>query len=117
MIVGIGVDILKVSRVSKKLAKRILSNEEFRIWMSRKENVEFLAGRFALKEAFFKAVGTGVREYSFKDISFLVNDLGKPYIEENEKIRDVKRQYGFEKIHLALSHDGGMVIAFVVLEK
>ncbi len=117
MIVGIGTDVVKISRISENLAKRILSKEEFEIWELRKKKLEFLAGRFALKEAFFKALGSGVRCYSFRDLSFLPDKMGKPLLKENEKLKRMMRDYGFEKVHASLSHDGGMAVAFVILER
>lgn len=117
MIVGIGTDVVKISRVSERLAKRILSKEELEVWELRRRNLEFVAGRFALKEAFFKALGTGIRRYSFKDLSFLADDFGRPQLHENEKLHNMKEKYGFEKVHSTLSHDGNVAIAFVILER
>ncbi len=116
MIVGLGVDIVKVSRVEEKLADRILSNREQEIWMKNKRR-DFLAGRFALKEAFFKAVGTGIRNYNLKDISFIPDALGALHIEENDVVTCLKKEYDFDRVHSTLSHDGGIGVAVVILEK
>ena len=116
MIVGLGLDIVEVSRVSERLATRILSKEEYELWQKRGDK-DFLAGRFALKEAFFKALGTGIRNYKLKDISFVPDSLGKLHVEKNEVIEEIEKKYGFEDIHVTLSHDGGMSAAVVIFEK
>jgi holo-[acyl-carrier-protein] synthase len=116
MIVGLGLDIVEVSRVSGKLATRILSKEEYELWQKR-GNKDFLAGRFALKEAFFKALGTGIRNYELKDVSFVPDSLGKLHVEENEVIKEIKKKYEFEYIHATLSHDGGIAAAVVIFER
>ena len=79
MIKGIGIDILEISRVDEKLAKRIFSEAEMKLWQKR-QTKEFLAGRFALKEAFFKALGTGIRDVELSDLSFVPDDLGEKTI-------------------------------------
>lgn len=87
MIKGIGLDIVEIDRIKKamnrteKFQKRILSERELTIFeeLSEKRKYEFLAGRFAAKEAFSKANGTGIREgCEFHQIEILNNELGKP---------------------------------------
>lgn len=89
MIKGIGLDIVEIDRIRKlhekspTFANRILSNNEKLLMenYSFSRQVEFLAGRFAAKEAFSKAAGTGIGiTYSFKDIEILKEDSGKPYL-------------------------------------
>ncbi len=115
MIKGIGIDILEISRVDEKLAQRIFSEEEMKIWQKRK-NQSFLAGRFALKEAFFKALGTGIRDVELSSISFIPDDLGSLHLFENEEVNSLKKKYGFDFVHSSLSHDNGMVVAVVIIE-
>ncbi len=117
MIVGLGVDVVEISRVNDKLAMKILSAHEQKLWEKRKNKKEFLAGRFALKEAFFKALGTGIRYYKFKDISFIPNSLGKITLEENDVLKEIRKRYEFENIHASLSHDGGVAMAVVIIER
>ena len=89
MIKGIGLDIIEIERVEKAMARtdkfkdRILSEREIALFttysMSRK--VEFLAGRFAAKEAFSKALGTGIgTDCKLHDIEILRGDAGKPVL-------------------------------------
>lgn len=87
MIKGIGLDIVEMDRIKKamnrteKFQRRILSKRELEIFstLSEKRKCEFLAGRFAAKEAFSKANGTGIREgCEFDQIEILNNKLGQP---------------------------------------
>ncbi|MED3662977.1 holo-ACP synthase [Ureibacillus sp. FSL K6-8385] len=89
MIKGIGLDIVEIERIrklihqSEKFHKRILSEREQKIFhqLSDKRKCEFLAGRFAAKEAFSKANGTGIREgCEFHQIEILNDELGKPVL-------------------------------------
>lgn len=109
MIVGIGIDIVEVSRIGERLAERILGPREKEIFSSRGRKVEFLAGRFALKEAFFKALRTGLNGHSFTDVEFL-EEKGKPVVL-------LRKDFGlFNFVHASLSHDE-FVVAIVILEK
>ena len=108
MIVGVGVDVVRIGRMERRLAERVLTDlemEEFR------GNLEYLAGRFALKEAFFKALGTGLSGYSFKDVSFVRGNKGEPRLVLH---RDFEVVFNFA--HVSLSHDF-VAVALVVLEK
>ena len=86
MIYGIGTDILAVERISSlhqkygdALARRVLSPSEYQQSAGCSDMVRLIAKRFAIKEAFAKAVGTGVREpVSLRHISVVHDDLGKP---------------------------------------
>lgn len=89
MIKGIGLDIVEINRISKimnrsdKLQHRILTKRELLIFeqLSTSRKIEFLAGRFAAKEAYSKANGTGIREgCEFHQIEIINNELGKPEI-------------------------------------
>ncbi len=110
MITGVGIDVVEIGRVSGKLAKRILTDREYREYEARNHSREYLAGRFALKEAFFKAVGTGLKGNSFEDIEFLRGNSGEP------KLRILKDfDVPFKFAHVSLSHDL-VAVAIVVLE-
>ncbi len=111
LIVGVGVDVLRIDRVDLKLSKKILTDWELKEFESRKNKKEYLAGRFALKEAFFKAMGTGIDGNSFKDIEFTTGDNGKPQMGVYKDFPIV-----FNFAHLSLSHDL-VAVALVVLER
>lgn len=102
MIRGIGVDILNINRIDFKIAKKILSKEELEIFDSienEKLKREYLSVRFAVKEALFKADNS---YFNYDKISVLNDETGKPFL---------KNINGF----VSISHDNGMVCAFVVL--
>lgn len=89
MITGIGLDVIELDRIAKldqrtdKFRKRILTINELEVYYKRSatRRIEFLAGRFAGKEAFAKAMGTGIgAECSFIDIEIRSNALGKPEV-------------------------------------
>lgn len=116
MIAGIGMDIVEISRIrammekQKRFAERILTEEERRFFMTLSGNrqAEFLAGRFAAKEAFSKAYGTGIgRELSFQDIEIGTEPLGKPLILKPFT----------EGVHLSITHSSEYAAAQVVIEK
>ncbi len=111
LIVGVGVDVLRIERVDLKLSRKILTAPEMKEFESRKNKMEYLAGRFALKEAFFKALGTGIDGNSFKDVEFITGNNGKPQIAIYKDFPVV-----FNFVHVSLSHDF-VVVALVVLEK
>jgi holo-[acyl-carrier protein] synthase len=94
MITGIGLDVTEIEKIqtihsrTTKFVERILTLNEIKKFSSLSEHrqIEFLAGRFAAKEAFAKALGTGIgKECSFQDIEILANELGKPILHFNEQ--------------------------------
>ena len=94
MIKGIGLDVTEIERItiahqrSSKLKERILTPRELDRFekLNDKRQLEFLAGRFAAKEAFAKALGTGIgKSCSFQDVEVLPNEVGKPMLFFKEK--------------------------------
>ena len=123
---GIGVDIIENSRIkrsisNKKFLLRIFSNDE--ILKSKKTNNKdcFFSKRFAAKEAFSKALGTGFREgLNFNDISVVNDRYGKPSFKMNNKIKNIiNKRFKTKKVNvfLSISDEKNHSIAFVVLEK
>ncbi len=126
MILGIGTDIISIERIENllkefgdKFVNRILSEEEIAIYNGKKSNkINYLAKRFAGKEAFSKAYGTGIgSEISFKDISILNDEKGKPYIKIIEK-SNISKFFSDKKIYVSLSDDkiSNTALAFCVIE-
>ncbi len=114
MIKGIGIDIIELSRVQEmierhpKFAERILAEREKERFhdLSGRRQVEYLAGRFAAKEAFSKANGTGIgKELSFQDIEIENDKSGKPFFLKPEV-----------KAHLSISHSREYAVAQVIIE-
>ena len=125
-ILGIGVDIVENSRISKLLKnklfiKRIFSNPEILIANKIKDKKGYYSKRFAAKEAFAKAIGTGFRDdFNFKDISIVNNKLGKPSFIIDEKIKKiVKKQFRTNSFNflLSISDEKKYSIAYVILQK
>lgn len=122
MIFGIGTDITEVKRFQKwidnpSLIERFFSKEEIK---SAPENrlLEYYASRFACKEAFVKALGTGFSNFSLKEISIIKDELGKPFIKtEGNAEKLVKDRCGNCVIHVSISHEKEYAVAFVVIEK
>ena len=123
---GVGVDIIENIRIKKavlnrKFLYRIFSKLE--IINSKKINnkIGYFSKRFAAKEAFSKALGTGFRNtLNFNDISIVNDRYGKPYIKMNKKIKNlIKEKFKKDKvnIYLSLSDEKKHSIAFVVLSK
>lgn len=117
MIDGIGIDLLEIKRIEQLVSrkpnftKRILTVREEAHYqkLSKHRQIEFLAGRFAAKEAFSKALGTGVgAEFSFLDIEILPNTENKPVVETTHYPGT---------IHVSISHSEEFVVAQVILEK
>lgn len=125
MIYGIGTDILTISRIEKlyekygqALAERLLSRIELLEWRSAGNKTNFLAKRFAAKEAFAKAVHTGLRApVTLHHISIAHDKLGRPEFIAEPPLQAWLRDQGIARVHLSLSDDNGTVVAFAVAEK
>ena len=125
MIYGIGTDILRIGRIEQLygkygqvLAERLLSRIELLEWRSVGNKTNFLAKRFAAKEAFAKAVHTGLRSpVTLHHISIAHDKLGRPEFVVEPPLQEWLRQQGIGRVHLSLSDDTGAVVAFVVAEK
>jgi holo-[acyl-carrier protein] synthase len=124
MIFGIGTDIVEVSRIEASIhqfgddfAKRILATSEFQSYQDSQIKPRFLAKRFAAKEAFSKALGTGLRApATFQNIAVSHDDLGKPVLllaDELQFFLDSKR---ITQTHISISDEKNLAAAFVVLE-
>lgn len=123
MILGIGIDLAKVSRYSKFLddnnfLEKFFHTDEIEYVKSKgKGAAQSLAGKFAAREAFFKALGTGFNGFSPNDIYVKNNVNGKPVIVPNKKvIKELNLLAKGWKIHLSISHEKEYAIAQVILE-
>lgn len=125
MIYGIGVDLVKVARLEKGLARygmhyadRLLAPEEHQDFFSASEPARFLAKRFAAKEAFAKAAGTGLRHpLHLRSLAVCHSELGQPGFRCDAELSVWLNQRGITSHHLSLSDEQEYVIAYVVLEK
>jgi holo-[acyl-carrier protein] synthase len=124
MIHGIGTDIVELSRIEalwarygERFAARILSVSELSELGGCAAPARLLAKRFAAKEAFAKAVGSGMRHpVTLQRISITHDGLGKPVLQFDEVLRTYLAQVGVNGHHLSISDERDMVVAFVVLE-
>jgi holo-[acyl-carrier protein] synthase len=124
MIVGIGTDIAEIARFlswagNRGLTERFFHSDECAALEripSGGQAARFLAGRFAAKEAFSKALGTGFRGVALREICVLGAPNGRPALSLFGSAREALSRSGAAKVHVSLSHDGGLAIAFVVLE-
>ena len=124
MIFGVGTDIVELARVQatydrfgEHFVRRILMPEELELFERSKQPVRFLAMRFAGKEATVKAMGTGFAHGVWlRDVGILNNDWGRPIVTWSERGRRVCQRLGVGAGHVSLSDDGGLVLAFAVVE-
>lgn len=117
LIYGVGIDAVEVERVAKIVAKgdgfakKALTPNEFAQYqkMSGKRKVEYLGGRFSIKESFSKAMGTGLgKDLGLQDVETLWDENGHPITTSNK----------FEgKIWSSITHDNHEIVTLVVLEK
>ena len=115
MIQGIGTDIIAIKRIQElknkeAFVKKILRQQEvlmFETFVSETRKNEFLAGRFAVKEALYKAIGADYQGWEYSDVVILNNEAGAPYLEFPK----------LKGIHLSISHCREYATAFVVYEK
>ena len=121
---GVGTDIIQVNRLKKSLNKkpflsRIYSQEEILKCKRSKVNSNCFAKRFAAKEAFSKALGTGISKgISFNEILVLNEKSGKPYIKlinKTKKIVERKLKKKIYKISLSIADEKDYAVAFVTI--
>ncbi|HEU0233921.1 MAG TPA: holo-ACP synthase [Gallionella sp.] len=124
MIFGIGTDIVEYARIEalwarygERFAERLLSESELPELGAHADPARFLAKRFAAKEAFAKAVGSGMRHpVAFQRIGVTHDGLGKPVLQFDETLRTHLAQSGINGHHLSISDEHDFIVAFVVLE-
>lgn len=119
MIKGIGTDIVEISRIEKSMKnprflEKNFTTSENEYFQNKKMKPQSVAASFAAKEAFSKALGTGISGFEIKDIEVRHNESGAPYIVLYNKAKEI-----FEKgkIHLSLSHSQQYATAVVVIEE
>ena len=124
MIYGIGIDVVEPRRVARlmerygeRFARRVLTQLEWPAYLRSVKPVLFLANRFAAKEAFSKAMGTGFRyPVTLQCISVVQNRAGKPGLAFHPKLDELVRSRGVIGHHLTISDEANLACACVVLE-
>lgn len=124
-IVGLGTDIVEVSRLTKLLkkpsgagfARRVLTEDELTEFELHARPDRYLAKRFAIKEAASKALGTGIgRGVSFQHISYEHDENGKPLLVLNGGAKQRAESLGARHYHLSLSDEADYVVATAIIE-
>lgn len=114
MIKGIGIDMIELDRINKAVERneafpaRILTKMELAQFENLKghRKIEYLGGRFAAKEAYAKAIGTGIGKLSFQDIEIQKTNEGAPFIKGTEE----------STVHISISHTKYHAVAQVIIE-
>ena len=124
-VLGIGVDIIDNKRIknsikNSKFKNRIYSSKELKQSTLYKNKVNYFSKRFAAKEAFAKALGTGFRKnLNFKDIEVINDKMGKPYYSKSKKITKlVQKKFNVKKFNcfLSISDEKDYSTAFTIIQ-
>lgn len=121
---GIGVDIVALSRIEAALARRegflerIYTEAERAACQGLAESTRLarLAARFAAKEAFYKALGPAQKGLSWQDVGVVSDGESQPRLVPSVRAQAALDSIGATRLHLSLSHDGGVAIAMVLIE-
>ena len=125
-ILGIGVDIVENNRIQKSIKnplfkKRIYTSKELKRSHTVNNKVGYFSKRFAAKEAFSKALGTGFRmKLNFKDIEIINDKIGRPYYVKNKKItKIIQKKFKTRnfKCFLSISDEKNYSTAFTIIQK
>lgn len=121
MIFGIGTDIVKVDRFEKwvesGISSRCFHPDELEYCLSRgAKAAEAMAARFAAKEAFGKALGTGIRGFALREVEIRQMENGRPMLKLHGKAFELAGSVGIVTTHVSLSHEQEYATAVVVLE-
>jgi holo-[acyl-carrier protein] synthase len=124
MILGIGTDLCEIGRIDKALARfgerfaeRILVASELQRFRRHRKGAAYLAKRFAAKEAFSKALGTGIHfPVNWHNVWVENARSGKPSLKFSRPLAALLKRRGVAGVHLSLTDEAGMACAFVLLE-
>ncbi len=125
MIYGIGTDIVSYARIQslyekygQRAAERMLSDAELAEYAACGDPARYLMKRFAAKEAFAKAMGTGLRaSVTLRRITIGHDDLGKPLLSFDDVLSNYVANMGITRHHVSISDERDHAVAFVVLER
>ena len=121
MIIGIGTDIIEISRIEKAIMRtssfieKSFTSKEIEYFKLKGLKGNVIAGNFAAKEAISKALGTGFRGFGLQDIEVLRDELGKPVVNLSHKIYKLLGIKEF-KMYVSISHSKENAIAYAVME-
>ena len=124
MIVGIGTDLCEIGRIERALARfgerfaaKILVGAELERFRRHRKPAAYLAKRFAAKEAFSKAMGTGIRApVNWQNVWVENASSGKPVLRCSERLAALMEKRGIASAHVSITDETGMACAFFILE-
>ena len=121
MIIGIGVDTSTISRIEKSIQNegflpKVFGAKEIEMFAKRGNSTQTITANFAAKEAFSKAIGTGLSGFKWSEVLVLRSENGNPYfVFEGEILKKITAENW--TTHVSLTHEGGFATAMVVVEK
>lgn len=122
-IVGIGVDIVALERIegicarrAEAFAKKVFTEAERQAVFHPVPDIARIAGRFAVKEAVSKALGTGIGKVAWKDIETLTDVKGAPFVQLSGEAARLAAAKGVQTVHVSISHERHAAVAMIVLE-
>ncbi|MCX8962526.1 holo-ACP synthase [Erwinia psidii] len=123
-ILGLGTDIVEIVRIEDviarsgdRLARRVLSENEWAQYQAHQQPVRFLAKRFAVKEAAAKAFGTGIRGgLAFNQFEVYNDEAGKPGLRFFRHAADLAQKLGVASVHVTLADERYYACATVIIE-
>ena len=125
MIRGVGIDIIENVRIKRifsrfgySFAKKILSTNELKEFTHVRKKIDFLAKRFASKEALSKSIGIGLYRQGLSPsiIDIKKDDLGKPSILLSKELKTILKKYSISRLHLSVSDTDDLSTAIVIAE-
>ena len=113
-----GIDMQKADRIKKSIQnenfyRRVFSKEEHALFESKNNNIETISANFCVKEAFSKALGTGIVGFSLNEVYALRDNSGAPYLVLTGKAKELADERNLT-FSVSISHDGGFAIAMVI---
>lgn len=122
MIIGTGVDIVKIARIERILEtnrdsflERIFTDEEIEYIKNKNYNAQTISGLFAAKEAVSKVLGTGIGKVNWKHIKIYYDEKGKPHVKLNSQ-GEIMDSLNIDEIHVSISHEREYAVAFAIGE-
>jgi holo-[acyl-carrier protein] synthase len=124
VIFGVGTDVVEIGRIEKALgrwgerfARRILCEPELKRFLGHRQPAAYLAKRFAAKEAFTKALGTGIKApANWHGVWVMNRPSGKPELEFSKQLQKLLSGRGISRAHVSLADERGVAVATVILE-
>lgn len=117
----VGIDLIEIERIKKSMNSpgflaKVFSPSEIKFFAERRFAPQTIAANFCVKEAFSKAIGTGIRGFSLNEITVLRDALGAPYIMTEGKAKEIVESNRY-KLSVSISHTENYATAVVIAER